>query len=101
MFGLGDGISVIGLAVTLWQKHKEAKTWTQEDKLVDSEWLELAKEKGVIDPEVIYGWSVPESVERRLLAGTHEMVFALDPERKIKYRITNGHAILLARKTKS
>ena len=98
MFGLGEGISAVGMALTLWDRFKGARNWSEDEKLVDRDWFDLAKEKGILDPDVEYVWSAHRKVETRLLAGTHELVFALDEEQKVKYRIVRGGLVLMGKR---
>ena len=98
MLGLGEAFSAVGLAITLWDKFKSARKWPEADKLVDIKWPDVAKEKGVLDPEITYVWRRPTEVERLLLEGKHDVVYALDKERKIKYRLTTGDLVLLGKK---
>ena len=97
MLGLGEAISVVGLGVTLWKTFKDARTWSEDEKLVDLAWLEIAKEKGVVDPDIEYVWAAHRKVERLVLEETHDVVYALDEESKIKYRITTGDLVLLGK----
>ncbi len=82
MFGLGKAISAIGLGMNLWKSFKEAKSWKEGEKLAGFKWVEVAKRKGVLDPEIKYSWRRPEHVETLLLEGTHDLVYALDEETK-------------------
>jgi protein-tyrosine-phosphatase len=97
MLGIGEGISIIGLSLQLWKKYKSAQTWETQDKQVDSQWLDLAKEKGVLDLNLDYRWSRPEKVETRLFQESHDVIYALDEENKIKYRIFHRDLVLVAR----
>ena len=98
MFGLGEGISALGLALNLWDRFKGARTWSEGEILVDRDWFGVAKEKGFLDPDIEYRWSKPDKVHTRLMAGTHELVFALDDKRKIKNRIVRGGLVLMAKR---
>lgn len=88
----------VGLGLNLWDRLKEARIWSEDEKLVDGHWVALAKQKNLLDPDVEYVWSRPDMVETRLLAGTHELVFALDDEQKIKYRIARGDLVLMGKR---
>ncbi len=98
MFGLGEGISAVGLGLNLWDRFKEARIWSEDEKLVDGHWVALAKQKNLLDPDFDYVWCRRDKVETRLLAGTHELVFALDDEQKIKYRIARGDLVLMGKR---
>ena len=98
MLGLGEAISAVGLGVTLWQSFKDARTWKEEEKLVDLQWLEVAKRTGTLDPDLEYVWAAPRKVERLILENTHDLVYALDEKQKIKYRITTGDLVLMGKK---
>ena len=97
MFGLGESISIIGLGWQLYEKYKNAQAWETQDKLVDNKWLDLAKEKGVLEPVPNYRWARPERVETLLLARTHDLIYALDKKNKIKYRIIWGDLVLIGK----
>ena len=98
MFGLGDSVSIVGLSLQLWKKYKDAQKWETRDKLVDNQWFTLAIEKGVLEADIDYSWSLLEKVETRLLQETHDIIYALDEEAQIKYRILLGDLVLLARR---
>ena len=97
MFGLGERVSIVGLGLQLWKKYKDAQKWETRDKLVDNQWFTLAIEKGVLEADLDYSWSLLEKVETRLLQETHDIIYALDEEAQIKYRILLGDLVLLAR----
>ena len=97
MFGLGESVSIVGLGLQLWNKYKDAQKWETRDKLVDNHWFTLAIEKGVLEADLDYSWSHLEKVETRLLQETHDIIYALDEEAQIKYRILLGDLVLLAR----
>ncbi len=98
MIGLGDAISAIGLGVQLWEKFKGGQQWEEAEKLVNLKWAEVAKEKGLLDPERRYVWRRTRDVETVLLEGKFDLVYALDEERKIKYRLTTGDLVLMGAK---
>ena len=98
MFGLGESVSIVGLGLQLWKKYKDAQKWETRDKLVDNQWFTLAIEKGVLEADLDYSWSLLEKVETRLLQKTHDIIYALDEEAQIKYRILWGDLVLLARR---
>ena len=84
-------VSTVGLLNDLWGTHHDLHTWTEQDLRVDEEWLPLAIEKGILPgPEEQYMWSWATHVATRELKGTHQVVVALNEERKIKYRIVQG-----------
>ena len=70
MLGLGEGLAIIGLGVQLWDKYKDGQAWETADKEVDAKWLDVAKERGVVDADAEYVWSRARSVETRRLKGT-------------------------------
>ena len=98
MFGLGKSISAVGLAATLWQTFKDGATWTEVDKIVSANWLDLAKKRYVLDPDLEYRWSAFDKVESRILEGAYGLAYALDPSAKVKYRIVRRDAVLIARR---
>jgi hypothetical protein len=84
-------ISGMSLANDLFSQHGDLASWSEQDIQVDSEWLPLALSKGVlIGAEEHYRWSMLSSVPTRTLKGTHELVYAYNKEKKIKYRILRG-----------
>ncbi len=102
MIGLGEAISAIGLGVQLWGKFKGGQQWEESEKLVNLKWLEKAKEKGLLDSGRRYVWRRVADVETTLLEGKFDLVYALDEERKIKYRLTTGGSaglVLMGQKT--
>ena len=96
MFGLSESISIIR-RWQLYEKYKNAQAWETQDKLVDNKWLDLAKEKGVLELDPDYRWARPERVETLLLARTHDLIYALDKKNKIKYRIIWRDLVLIGK----
>ena len=90
MIGLGEAISAVGLGVQLWGKFKGGQQWEESEKLVNLKWAKVAQEKGLLDPSKRYVWRRAADVETTLLEGKFDLVYALDKERKIKYRLTTG-----------
>ncbi len=102
MIGLGEAISAVGLGVQLWDKFKGGQQWEESEKLVNLEWAKVAQEKGLLDSSKRYVWRRAADVETTLLEGKFDLVYALDEERKIKYRLTTGGTrglVLMGQKT--
>ncbi len=100
LIGLGEAISAIGFGGQLWGKFKGARQWKESEQLVNLDWLIIAKEKGLLDSETLSVWRLVADVESTLLEGTFDLVYALDEKRKIKYRLTTGDLVLMARKNR-
>jgi hypothetical protein len=92
-------ISGVGVIHDLLKTYADLKTWKEEDTKVDGEWLVIAIEKGVLPgPISDYTWSSEDKIPTRELRGTHQVVVALNAEKKIKYRIRRGESMLLTKK---
>jgi hypothetical protein len=87
-------ISGVGVIHDLVKTYADLNTWQEEDLRVDGEWLELAMEKGVLPPDD-YTWSREDKIPTRELRGTHEVVVAVNADKKIKYRIRQGESMIL------
>ena len=90
-------IEIAGLVLTgfstikdLLDLKRDLASWKEDDVLVDSEWLCLAQEMGVLE-ENKYEWSAERSVPTRELMGSHTVAIAYNEERKVKYRVVRGH----------
>ena len=99
MIGLGEAISVVGLSAQLWEIFTGGQQWEESEKLVNLKWAEVAQEKGLLDSGRRYVWRRVADVETTLLEGKFDLVYALDEERKIKYRLTTGDIVLMGQKT--
>lgn len=90
---MGEGLAVSGLnlALNLFKTVKDAQSWKESDIEVDSDWLELAIEKGILPgPSGDYQWINESRVPSAELRGTHSPIIAHNDERKIRYRIFQG-----------
>lgn len=59
----------------------------------------LAIEKGVLEGSVKdYTWSAEDRIPTRELRGTHQVVVAVNAEKKIKYRIKQGESMFLTKR---
>ncbi len=99
MIGLGEAISAVGLGVQLSGKFKGGQQWEESEKLVNLKWAKVAQEKGLLDSGRRYVWRRVADVETTLLEGKYDLIYALDKERKIKYRLTTGDLVLMGQKT--
>jgi hypothetical protein len=90
-------ISGVGVFHDLVKTYADLNTWKEEDLRVDGEWLQLAIEKGVLPPDD-YTWSWEAKIPTRELRGTHEVVVAVNADKKIKYRIRQGESMILTRR---
>jgi hypothetical protein len=84
-------ISGLGLLNDIASSEQELSKWTEEDLQVDEEWLSVAIEKGLLQGSPSdYTWSWASKVPTRELKGTHQVVYAFNKEKQIKYRIVQG-----------
>lgn len=87
----GLAVSGLNLALNLFKTVKDARSWEERDIEVDSDWLGLAIEKGILSgPETNYQWMNEARVPSTELRGTCSPVLALNDERKIRYRLFQG-----------
>lgn len=87
----GLAISGIGLLTNLLKQHKDLSKWEEKDIEVDSEWLQVAIEKGVVDgPMSELGWMSERRLPTAELKRTHAAIIAVNEEKRIKYRIVQG-----------
>jgi hypothetical protein len=92
-------ISGVGVIHDLLKTYADLRMWKEEDIKVDHQWLAVAIEKGVLrGPISDYSWSSEDKIPTRELRGTHQVVVALNAEKKIKYRIRQGESVLLTKK---
>jgi hypothetical protein len=88
------GIDLIA-AYTLVRDHF---AWeTVEPLMVDRNWLDLAKETGLIDAGRDYVWSDIAKAESRCLSGTHEFIWLLDKKQRTKRQARHGELVLLTK----
>jgi hypothetical protein len=85
-----------GLINDLLSTYRDVNAWDERDLPVDSDWLQLAIEKGLL-PKADYVWSAIESAPTRELRGTHQVVVAHSEDKKMLYRIVWGNLILMNR----
>ena len=84
-------ISGLGLLNDIATSEREIAKWSEADLQVDEEWLPLAIEKGHLQGSLAeYTWSWASKVPTRELRGTHQVVYAYNSEKQIKYRIVQG-----------
>lgn len=93
----GKDAMVIGIdLIAAYELVRDHFTWeTVEPLMVDRNRLDLAKEKGSVDPDGDYVWSDIAKAESRRLAGTHEFVWLLDKKQRTKRQIRHGKLVLL------
>ena len=84
-------VSGIGLIKDLFALYDDLSSWGSEDLEVDSDWLALALQKGILaGKEGDYSWVRLRSVPTRELQGTNEVISAHNADRKVLYRIVRG-----------
>ncbi len=92
-------ISGIGVIHDLVKTYGELRTWEEKDVTVDGEWLPVAVDKGILPgPISDYTWSSEEKIPTRELKGTHQVVVAVNAEKKIRYRIRQGQSMVLTKR---
>jgi hypothetical protein len=106
-----DPVSIAGLAVSgisllndLRGTVSDLAKWQEVDLEVDSEWLELALAKGLVEGAVSdFAWVRSERVATLELKESHDLVVAFNKDQKKKYRIVRGRAsgliVLMRRRT--
>jgi hypothetical protein len=89
----GLAVSAFGLVNDLASTYRDLSKWNEEDIEVDNEWLELAIKNNIIaSSQESYTWSSLKHVPTRELNGTHQVVIAINKDKKLKYRIVRGPA---------
>lgn len=84
-------VNCFGVASQIISTYKDLSSWEEKDLKVNREYLTLAIQKGILSPsESEYAWVNESNVPELELKGTHEMVFALNEAKKIKYRLVYG-----------
>lgn len=87
----GLAVSTLGLFNDLASTYRDLSKWKEEDIEVDNEWLELAIKSNIISsPQESYIWSSLKHVPTRELKETHQVVIAINKDKKLKYRIVRG-----------
>jgi len=98
MAALNEAYTMVGLGETLWQSVPEARGWAEAELEVGDDWIALALREGALDAEGQYFWEPPDEVDRLLLEGTYDLIYALEPAAAKRYRLTAGGRILIGRK---
>ena len=62
--------------------------WVEKDMPVDNEWLDLARNKGILNKSSEYSWPAENKVPTLELQGTHSLVVIYNKEKRTMYRIT-------------
>lgn len=89
----GLAVSTIGLVNDFASTYRDLAKWKEDDIEVDNEWLELAIQNKIVEsPQESYSWSALKHVPTRELKGTHQVVIAINKDKKLKYRIIRGSA---------
>ncbi len=89
----GIAVSSIGTATNLFKTIRDLAKWEEKDIEVDNEWLPLAIKKGILEgkPED-YVWPQERHVPTHELNGKLSVVIAINEEKRLKYRVVQGHA---------
>ena len=98
----GLAISTIGLMNDLASTYRDLTNWEEKDIEVDNDWMALAIQNKIIEPpEGSYVWANLRHVPTLELKGTHQVVIAVNKDRRLKYRIVRGSTdpIVLMKKT--
>jgi hypothetical protein len=91
------GIAAIGY---FRDKLKEKQQWTEQEKVVNTNWWECSNLKAQYESKGYkdFSWSNPDRLAERIAEGK-EVVFETDEENRIKYRLVNkGSQVLVCRK---
>lgn len=96
---MADLVSIAGLVVSglsllndLRGTIGDITQWAEADLEVDSHWLSVALEKGVLDGDEAtdFVWAAERKVPTLELKGEHQVVVAFNKQKEIIYRITLG-----------
>jgi len=83
-------IEILGLLYGIGKDLKKYFEWDVEDKLVDSQWLDLSGFRDQMEQAgYVLRWSVEDKVESWLLKG-YELVYAIEKSRRVRSRIVRG-----------
>lgn len=91
------GIAAIGYFRDKW---REKQQWTEKEKAVNSNWWESSelKKQYIAKGYTEFGWSNFDRLAERIAEGK-EVVFEVDEENRIKYRLVNKSGqVLVGRK---
>jgi hypothetical protein len=88
---LGLAISCIGVGNDLLNTKHDRETWKDEEWAVNGQFLEPAIKAGLVTGAMdSFRWVSEDDVLTRELERTHQVVFAYNDEKKIRYRIVRG-----------
>ena len=83
-------IEILGLLYGLGKDLKKYFEWDVEDKLVDSQWLDLSGFRDQMEKaDYNLRWSVEKKVESWLLSG-YEIVYEIEKIKRVRRRIVRG-----------
>lgn len=84
-------ITGLSFANDLYSRFLDLSNWEEKDLKVNMEYLKVAIKKGLLPgSEGDYAWVNSQNVATWELKGTHEVVFAINEVKKIKYRLVWG-----------
>ena len=88
---LGVVISFIGVTNDWPNTKRDRETWKDEELAVNRKFPELALKAGLVTGAMDrFRWVSEDDVLTRELEKTHQVVFAYNDEKKIRYRIVRG-----------
>jgi hypothetical protein len=88
---LGVMISFIGVTNDWLNTKRDRETWKDEELTVNRKFPELALKAGLVTGAMDrFRWVSEDDVLARELEGTHQVVFAYNDEKRIRYRIVRG-----------
>ena len=87
----GLAVSAIGVFNDLLLTYRDLTKWDQADIEVDSDWLDLALTEGVLPGSADqYRWMNERRVPSAELRGTHNVIVAINKDKRLKYRVVRG-----------
>jgi hypothetical protein len=88
---LGVALSFIGVTNDGLNTQHDRETWKDEEWAVNRKFPELALKAGLVTGAMDrFRWVSEDDVLTRELERTHQVVFAYNDEKKIRYRIVRG-----------
>ena len=101
-WALGIATILGGVAAVLYfrDKWQERNRYTEQEKEVNSAWWEASNLKKEYEAKGFrsFAWSNSDRVAEREVEGA-EMIYEIDPDRKVKFRLVNRSAqVLIGRK---